>query len=448
MEIPRPPFYMKEAELVVSCSYGPGRYDPHYEEQGHDYPAAYVRWTEQRNMKAVLALMQAGTLDVAPLITHRFPVAEATAAYDLIEKESEPYLGIVLEYPEVVAERPERTLELRARPSEGTVGVGCIGAGSFASGVLLPAIEKTSGLLHPQVLCTARGLSAVDQGERFGFSRATTDEDSLFTDPEVGAVFLITRHDLHAEQVVKGLAAGKHVFVEKPLALTVDEMIRIEETLAARDPEAPVLMVGFNRRFSPAAREVKKTFADVTAPLTISYRFNAGAIAPEEWPQDDRVGGGRIIGEACHAIDLVTYLTGSPPVRVFAESIGGPDAPPITDDQCFITLRHANGSVSSIGYLAGGDRAFPKERIEVFGGGRVGVIDDFREVVTTVGGKTHRSRGFQQDKGHRREIELFAQAIARGGETPIPWKELRAVSLAAILAVRSLREGVPFDVPR
>lgn len=446
MEVPRPPFYMKEAELVVSCSYGPGRYDPLYEDRGLDYPAPYVRWTEQRNMEAVLALMAGGKLDVAPLITHRFPVADAAAAYELIENGSEPYLGIVLRYPEADRERPRRVIQLHTRQAQGAAGVGCIGAGSFASSVLLPAIAKADGLLRPEVLCTARGLSAADRGERFGFARVTTDEDSVFSDPEVTAVFVLTRHDLHAEQVVKGLEAGKHVFVEKPLALTVEDLTRIEETLQARGAKAPILMVGFNRRFSPAARRIKKAFEEIVAPLTFSYRFNAGAIPAQEWPQDEQVGGGRIIGEACHAIDLVTFLAGSPPVRVFAESIGGPNAPQVTDDQCFITLRHANGSISSIGYLAGGDRAFPKERVEVFGGGRVGVIEDFREVITTVGGRTRRSRGLQQDKGHRHEVERFAEVVARGGAAPIPWEDLRAVSLAAILAVRSLREGVPFDV--
>lgn len=447
MEVPRPPFYLKEAELIVSCSYGPGRYDPLYEERGQDYPAPYVRWTEQRNMQAVLAAMADGKLDVSPLITHRFPVTEAKAAYELIQGRSEPYLGVVLEYPEAVVSEPERrTIDLRSPGASKAMGVGCIGAGAFATGVLLPAIGKVADRLRPQVLCTARGLSAVDRGEQFGFARATSDENSVLTDPEVGVVFLLTRHDLHADQVIRAISAGKHVFVEKPLALTLDEIERIEEALAASGAGSPILMVGFNRRFSPAARKIKKAFEGVAVPLTLAYRFNAGAIEPDQWPQDERVGGGRIIGEACHAIDLATYLIGSPPVRVFADSIGGPSAPPVTDDQCFITLRHANGSISSIGYLAGGDRAFPKERIEVFGGGRVGVIDDFREVVTVAGGKTERSRS-QQDKGHHSEIKAFTDALVDGGAAPICWEELRAVSLAAILAVRSLKEGYPFEIP-
>ncbi len=446
LELDRRPFYFKECEFVVSCSYGPGRYDPEYEERGHDYPAAHVRWTEQRNMQAVLDLMARGALDVSPLISHRFPIERAEDAYQLIEKGTEPYLGILLEYPE--EETPTRRIELRAGKGTGPasgVGVGCIGAGSFARMVLLPAIVKTPGL-RPEVLCSAGGLSAATSGKKLGFRSATTDEDEVVNDPAVDAVFVVTRHDQHARQVVKGLAAGKHVFVEKPLCLNEEELAEIEAALGAHGPERPLLMVGFNRRFSPAARMAKEHFEQVHHPLTVSIRFNAGAIPADHWTQSPEVGGGRIVGEACHAIDLATYLTGSQVVRVFAESIGGEAAPPVTDDQCFITLRHANGSVSSVAYLAGGDKAFPKERVEVIGGGRVAVIDDFRSVTTVVGGKTRRKRWAGQDKGHRAEVVAFADAIAKGGE-PIPWVELRATTLASILAVRSIREGVPFEVP-
>ncbi len=235
------------------------------------------------------------------------------------------------------------------------------------------------------------------------------------------------------------------MFVEKPLALTVEEVEEIESVLAATEPK-PLLMVGFNRRFSPAAVQVKQFFAPVRGPLTVSIRFNAGAIPADHWTQDDILGGGRIIGEACHAIDLATFLTGSPPLRVFAESVGGPNAPAITDDQCFITLRHANGSLSSIAYLAGGDKAFAKERVEVLGGGRLAVIDDFREVVMSSGGKRKKTRAWQQDKGHGEEVTAFGRVLAEGGVCPISWEELRAVSLASILAVRSIREGVPFEI--
>ncbi|HEY7152860.1 MAG TPA: bi-domain-containing oxidoreductase [Gemmataceae bacterium] len=445
LNLPRRPYYFKEAEFIVSCSYGPGRYDPEYEERGHDYPAAHVRWTEQRNMQAVLDLMGAGQLDLSPLITHRFPIAEAESAYRLIETGSEPYVAIALDYPAPDTRSTDRRIELRAAPAGGKVGIGCLGAGNFARMVLLPAIQRT-GTLQPRILCSASGLTAVHSGQKLGFEAATADENEVFQDAGVRAVFILTRHDQHARQVVKGLRAGKHVFVEKPLALTVEELEEIESALTAAPEPKPLLMVGFNRRFSPAAARVKEFFAAVHGPLTVSIRFNAGAIPAEHWTQDEIVGGGRIIGEACHAIDLATFLTGAPPVRVFAESVGGPNAPAVTDDQCFITLRHANGSVSSIAYLAGGDKAFPKERVEVLGGGRLAVLDDFREVVTSSGGKTKKVRAWQQDKGHREEVTAFARVLAEGGACPISWQELRAVSLASILAVRSIREGMPLEI--
>ena len=264
--------------------------------------------------------------------------------------------------------------------------------------------------------------------------------------PDVDAVFILTRHHQHARQVISAVEAGKHVFVEKPLCLTTDELTAIEHALIARSEAAPLVMVGFNRRFAPAVQAVREFFGAVTEPLTISIRFNAGRIPPNHWTQDPETGGGRVIGEACHAIDLATFLTGSLPVRVFAESVGGPNAPVITDDHCFITLRHANGAVSSIGYLAGGSRSCPKERLEVMGGGRVAVLDDFRQVTlySDRGRRTKRYRG--GDKGHAAEIHAFAQAVGGRAAPPIPFDEIHAVSLASILAVRSLREGEPQDI--
>ena len=444
LELDRRPLYFKECEFVVSSSYGPGRYDPSYEERGHDYPPAYVRWTEQRNMKAVLDLMASGRLDVSPLVTHRFPIERALEAYELIEKASEPYLGIVLEYPEASGESGRR-LELRpaAAVAPGKIGAGVVGAGNFARSVLIPAIRNDGGF-DPRVICSAGGLSAAHTAGKRGFAAAVADSQEVYGDPSVGAVFIATRHNEHAAQVCGALKAGKHVFVEKPLALTVEELAQVEEALSLAPDR--VLMVGFNRRFAPATVRVKEFLSGVSQPLTVSIRFNAGAIPPEHWTQDESVGGGRIIGEACHAIDLATFLVGSPPVRVFAESIGGPHAPEIRDDQAFLTLRHANGSISSIGYLAGGDKAFPKERVEVIGGGRVAVIDDFRKATGTAGGRARTLWSSGQDKGHRAEVRAFARALQAGGSWPISWEDLRAVSLASILAVMSLREGVPFEI--
>ncbi|HUT53023.1 MAG TPA: bi-domain-containing oxidoreductase [bacterium] len=446
LDLPRRPYYFKEAEFVVSCSYGPGRYDYAYEDAGRDYPPAYVRWTEQRNMQAVLDLMAAGRLDVSPLITHRFKIEDAQKAYRIIETAGEPYLAMLLEYPDAESPRRERHIMLKAAPAGSALGIGCLGSGAFARAVLLPLLKKNP-MLDPRILCSAGGLSAADTGAKLGFASVTTDEDEVINDPAVKAVFIITRHHLHAGQVIKAIRAGKHVFVEKPLALREEEIHEIEAALMSMAEPRPLLMVGFNRRFSPSAIKAREVFAEVSAPLTIGIRMNAGAIPADTWIQDDDAGGGRIIGEACHAIDLACFLAGSPPVRVFAESVGGAFAPAVTDDQCFITLRHLNGSVSSIAYLAGGDKAYPKERVEIFGAGRIAVIEDFKETVTVINGKIKKTGAMKQDKGHRAEVEAFARALLKGGEQPIPWTDLRAESLAAILAVRSIREGMPLDIP-
>ncbi len=445
LQLDRRSLFDKEAELVVSRSYGPGRYDPSYEEQGHDYPAAYVRWTEQRNMQAVLELMRSERLDVGPLISHRFPLDDALKAYDLIERGSEPHLGVMIQYAGTPPGGFAGRIELAAQPLDGEIGVGVLGAGDFARSTLLPLIQAQPELA-PRVLCSASGTSAAHHAGKLGFLAAVTDEDEVLGDPAVSAVFVITRHDQHARQVVEALQAGKHVFVEKPLCLTFDELTEIGNALAEARP-TPLLTVGFNRRFSPAAIRVREVFAGVDSPLTVSIRINAGSIPEDHWTQRSAVGGGRIVGEACHALDLATFLTGAPPTRVFAESVGGDAAPAIRDDQCFITLRHTNGSVSNIAYLAGGDRAFPKERVEVIGGGRVAVIDDFRSVTIVVEGKRDTGRRRGQDKGHRDEIAAFARALSDGGAATIPWSDIHAVTTASLLAVRSLREGVPFDVP-
>lgn len=444
LELDRRPFYFKEAEFVVSCSYGPGRYDPDYEERGHDYPAAYVRWTEQRNIQAILDLMGSGSLNVGQLITHHFPSGDAMAAYDLIQSGNEPYLGIVLEYPELAEEPAATTIKLQSSPSpEGPLRFGVLGAGGFARMVLLPAIAKCSDF-QPVTICSGKGVSGTHAGKISNFAKSTTDENEVFNDSTIETIFSITRHDQHARHVIEAIAQGKNVFVEKPLCLSIEELQQIEAALIAAGDAAPMVMVGFNRRFAPSVEKLKEGFNGVHAPLTVSIRFNAGAIPADHWTQNDVEGGGRIIGEACHAIDLATHITGSPPVRVFAESVGTNDAQQITDDQCFITLRHANGSISSIAYLAGGSSSFPKERIEVIGGGRVGVIDDYRSVALNSGGSTKTTKT-PFDKGHQGEIQAFASAL-RSGKPAISWEELRSVTLASILAVRSLRESQAFDI--
>lgn len=447
LNLQRPPLYLKEAELVVSCSYGPGRYDPAYEDRGRDYPAAYVRWSEQRNMQAVLDLMAAGRLDVSPLISHRYEIERALDAYALIEGGGQPHLGIVLSYDDADRGEPARTVLLKAPAKTGALAVGMLGAGSHARAVLLPALDQAK--VRKRTLCAVGGLSAAHHGAGFGFEKAASDEQEILNDPETQAVLIATPHDQHARQAAEALRKGKHVFLEKPLGLTIEEVQSVEQALAERakgTERCPLLCVNFNRRFSPSAKAAREFFAQVSEPITVTMRFNAGAVPAEHWAQDDSIGGGRIIGEACHGIDLVTYLTGSVPVRVYAEAaVGG--AGNATDDRCLVTLRHRNGSVSSICYTSGGDKAFPKERVEVFGGGRVAVIDDFREIVTSAGGKRKRVKGWQQDKGHAAALLAFLHTLETGSAPPMTWEEIRAVSLASILAVQSLREGLPFEIP-
>ena len=443
LELDRRPFYFKEAEFVVSCSYGPGRYDPNYEDRGLDYPAQYVRWTQQRNIQSVLNLMASGAVDVSPLISHTFSVDDASKAYDMINTGSEPYLGIVLSYPPVGDEKPATKIQINspAKSKPGKARFGMLGAGNFARMVLLPAIQK-SNLFQPVSICSSKGVSGTQLGTEAGFETSTTDEQEIFDNDSLDTVFSLTRHNQHAGHVIKAIKAGKNVFVEKPLCVTVDELAEIESELAKHD-QPPRVMVGFNRRFSPSAVKLKSMF-NATSPVSVAIRFNAGAIPSDHWTQDDIEGGGRIIGEACHAIDLATYLTGSIPIRVFAESVAVDGTGEIADDQCFITMRHENGSVSSIGYISSGSKSFPKERIEVFGGGKVGVIDDYKSLSVNTGGKTDTQR-MTMDKGHQEEIIQWGKAINQGDPSPISWPEIRAVTLASILAVQSIREGQAFD---
>jgi predicted dehydrogenase len=337
-----------------------------------------------------------------------------------------------------------RTIRLKASAQTGKVSVGVLGAGNFARMVLIPKIVQSS-MVTPRVLCSSGGVSAAHTGAKQGFERVTSDEQEVFSASDVDAVFSITQHHLHAAHALAAIEAGKHLFIEKPLCLTLDELKTIQDRLAEKGEQAPMVMVGFNRRFAPLAQKLKAAFAKVDAPLTCSFRFNAGEIPSDHWTQIDELGGGRIIGEACHAIDFVTWVTGSLPVRVYAESIGGKTAPEITDDQCFITVRHANGSVSNIAYLAGGDKACPKERVEVFGGGVTGILDDFRTLTTYVRGKRVVEKA-AQDKGHGAEVDAFLSAVKTGGESPISWGEIRSVTTTSILAVQSLRQGGPLLV--
>ncbi|HEY7545349.1 MAG TPA: Gfo/Idh/MocA family oxidoreductase, partial [Blastocatellia bacterium] len=442
LNVPRREFYPKELELVVSCSYGPGRYDANYEERGEDYPYAYVRWTEQRNIESALELIATKQVDVARLTTHTFKIEEAERAYDLIEQASEPYLGIVLTY-RATDETLRRKITLDSRrasqPVTDEIGVGFVGAGNFASLVLLPLIEKVEGV-RLRAICSASGVSASVRGERHHFETVCSSIDEILSDEAVNTVFITTRHDLHAEQAMAALRAGKFVFIEKPLAISENEIDEFENTLNEINA-FPLWTVGFNRRFSPAARVVAEFFSSVR-PRTLTYRFNAGPIPSDHWTQDLERGGGRIIGEACHALDLAGFLLGGKIVRVFAERAASSE----TDDETVIIARMDNGSVASIGYFAGGDKSFPKERIEVFGGGQVAVIDDFKAVTFSKDGRSRTIKISGLDKGHGAELKAFFDAIRKGSQPPIAYDSIINTTRASLGVIESLRTGLPVDL--
>jgi predicted dehydrogenase len=446
MDVPRRIFYPKELELVVSCSYGPGRYDPEYEERGRDYPIAHVRWTEQRNIEAVLGAMESGALDTASLTTHSHSIEDAEKAYALLEDGAEPSMGIVLRYPGLIVDSlaAARRVELPAAAAapRGDFGVAVVGAGNFAGAVLLPALEKVPGV-RLRALASAGGIHAAIRGERHGFEVACSGLDAVLEDPAVHAVLLATRHDLHAEQALACLRAGRAVMVEKPLAITRASLQAFEEGLASLGPNAPIWTVGYNRRFATATGVVREHFRGVTGPRVVTVRFNAGPLPAEHWTQDAGIGGGRLIGEACHAVDLCIHLVGAPPVRVFAEGLadaGNGDA------EALITMRFADGSAASIAYVAGGDKSFPKERVEMFGGGRIGVLDDFASVTLVAEGKSKSPRLGGRDKGHDAGVAAFLAAVRSGGSSPIPAAELLAGARATLAVVESLDTGLPVDL--
>lgn len=444
MHLERRAFFEKEVKLVVSRSYGPGRYDPAYEVHGHDYPLPYVRWTEGRNMLSFLELVARNGVDVAPLITHRFPVGEAETAYELVTGErQEPAIAIVLEYSGDGPE-PARIKLSAAHPRavKRPLKLGIIGAGQFAKGVLLPAFAKhKSARFH--AFCTSSGYTSKDVAERYGASYCTSDPSEIICDEEIDAVLIATRHNQHAPLAVKALRAGKAVFVEKPLALTQESLASLCEVV--REVEAPRLMVGFNRRFSALAAQLKEFFAGCHEPKFISYRVNAGAFPPESWVLDPVEGGGRIIGEVCHFVDLICFLTGALPRRIFAESLAGPGHPALERDSVTITLRMSDDSVGVIQYLANGDATVPKEYVEVFGGQRTAILDNFRSLSLHHGNRRRRHRLLNQAKGHREEVAAFIKALETGSPMPVDFNSLVAVTQTTYLIHRSLDSGGPID---
>jgi len=443
MQITRKPFYEKELEFRMSMAYGPGRYDPQYEEKGIDYPRAYVPWTEQRNMASVIDLMEQGKLNVSKLITHRFDIGQAEEAYAVLGAETpsaERGMGVILQYPE--DEPVSNRIDLSAAPvairgKGDRVRIGMVGAGQYASGTLLPVLARMADVELVGV-ATATGPSGEHSASKFGFRYCATDYQQLLDDESIDLVVIATRHDLHPVVTSAAMQARKHVFVEKPLA--VDEE-KLAEVLAAQRESGCMVTVGFNRRFAPLTRQAMEQIGSNHGTLTITYRCNAGAMPPDHWGYDPEVGGGRIIGEACHFIDLVSFLDGSAPEFVYASCIAGKGAE-VSEDSCFITLRLTSGSLGSVAYLAGGDKAFGKERVEIFGDGRVFVIEDFRRGVA-VGGGSRRTYKMAQDKGQANQLRALVDAIKNGGENPVPLAESIASTLASIRAVESLRSGMP-----
>jgi predicted dehydrogenase len=435
LNIPRKIYYEKELSFINSRSYGPGRYDPSYEENGRDYPPGYVRWTEGRNIEAVVELIANGKLDVASLITHRFPIAKAAEAYEIITgKKKEPFLGVMLTYPAEEKRKDENRVffPLSAFKS-GSVKAGILGAGLFANATLLPALKKVKDV-ELVGIASAGGLHAQHSGKKFGFQYACSDDEQIISDPNINTVFILTRHDSHAELIVKALQAGKHVFVEKPLAINSEQLSVISEQLLKND--GGLLMTGFNRRFAPLAQKLHATLVTRREPLVAHYRVNAGYIPLNHWTHDPDQGGGRIIGEGCHFVDFITFLAGSVPISVSAQAL--PDNGKYREDNVSMTFTFADGSIGVVDYLANGDKSFPKERVEVFCGGLVAVLDDFRKLEVVKDGKWKAEKLNGQDKGHFNEMQAWVNAI-KSGQPPIPYEQLIGVTQATFAAVESLR---------
>ena len=427
LELQRADFYKKELTFQVSCSYGPGRYDPNYEEYGHDYPLGFVRWTEQRNFEAVLELMASGKLDVKPLISHRFQFDDAEHVYELIREHSEPYLGILLKYRIEAEQTTEtETIKLQSRNAhtpaasiQDAVVVGMIGAGNFTGRVLLPSLQKTGVRL--KTIASRAGITGTHLGHKFRFEHSTTEPDTIFTDSEINTVFITTQHNTHAQFVLQALDSGKHIFVEKPLCLTAQELQTIIKDYtpqpATRNPQ--LLLVGFNRRFAPHIVKMKALLSNLREPKSLIMTVNAGYIPAEHWTQDPKTGGGRILGEVCHFVDLLRFLTGS---RIEKSHIATLQAG--VRDTVSISLTFADGSIGTIHYFANGNKGFPKERLEVFCDGKILQLDNFKILRGYGWNGFKQMRLWRQDKGHTAEMHAFIEAICQGLPAPIPFGEI------------------------
>jgi predicted dehydrogenase/threonine dehydrogenase-like Zn-dependent dehydrogenase len=450
MDMKRRRFYEKELDLRISRSYGPGRYDSAYEQKGVDYPIGYVRWTETRNMEAFLQLLAERKVRTEPLITHRFPIEHANRAYELIGgKTGEPFLGVTITYPDKAEPNSVEVLHGggSATSPARKVRIGLLGAGGFAMSTLLPALKQIEEVELVGV-CSARGTHSHHAAAKFGFSYCTTDQDAILADSTINTVVIATRHNLHASQVSLALEMGKHVFCEKPLCLKEDELSAIVRSRQDSTAGQPLLMVGFNRRFAPLSVRMREFLQPIHEPLVLHYRVNAGFIPADHWTNDPMEGGGRILGEVCHFVDLLSFLTGSTPSLV--EARGLENSGKYSDDNVVITMRFPGGSLGIITYVANGDRSYSKERLEVFGGGTVAVLEDFRRLELIREGRKRIVRTWlNADKGHNAELRAFAKAITEGGPAPISFDEIVAATLTTLRAVESFhsRETVAVRAP-
>ena len=439
MDVPRNDYYKKELELKLSMAYGPGRYDPKYEEQGIDYPFAHVRWTEQRNFEAFLDLVEDGRVTPSKMVTHEYGFDSALTAYDLLEgKIKEDYLGILLNYNEFVEPKSE-LVQISDSPLKSAVlNAGLIGAGNFTKSVILPNLKKVGGT-NLVGLCTATGVSAHSTGNKYEFKYITTHYQELLEEDEINTVFITTRHDDHGEKVLNSLKSGKHVFVEKPLAIHEHELEEIKMFYSELDKK-PVLQVGYNRRFAPLVREMKSVVNGL--PMSINYRVNAGVIPRDVWIQDPEIGGGRVLGEVCHFIDTCTYLIGSLPQNVFASCVTKPDQSIPDEDNISITIKYKNGSTAIINYYAFGNSQLPKEQIELFAPDIAMKMDNFRELEIFKGGKSTKHKNSNQDKGFKGEFKALKTAVEEG-ELAISFEDMYSTSKVTFAILNSLKTGEP-----
>lgn len=440
MEFPRKPYYEKELEVIVSRSYGPGRYDLDYEEKGQDYPIGYVRWTENRNMQAFLDLLANKKLDIFPLITHRIPIEEGPKAYDLITSK-EPYLGVLLTYGEAPPSEENRVFNpqapaVRVKPGE-ILALGVLGAGNYARSTFLPVVNKAGGIA-PVGIVSASGASAQHAAQQYGFGFAASDPEALIKDPAINIIAILTRHNLHTPQILQAFAAGKHIYCEKPLAITRNQLDQV--TAALQEENQPMLMLGFNRRFAPLALKLKAFIDRRQEPLFAHYRVNANILPPDHWLIDPEVGGGRIIGEGCHFIDFLTFLVGENPVEVSTQGL--PDQGVYHEDNVVMTFRFPDGSLGVVSYLANGDKSHPKEYLEVFCGGRIGVLHDWRKLELVQNGHRKVKRHqLKPDKGHKNAWKAFLESLQGEKTPPIPYQQLIGVAQASFAAVDALHSG-------